>query len=195
MDMDLSSTPFELIFDRNPEGCCRWGACLKSPLLDPLMHRDSTVRVMFGDTARQDSDKELLVDSFQLGSLISYLQEQSNLKRAIQDALHEHVKQWHLEGAIGNGEDVWRNVCVGEIGIDRPRLRLAQTDLSTSSIEEGDNCFAKRPARLQKLIEARQNRPLPATAYSLILESKWQDGHQRRIEVENGKFVKLVVDG
>src|SRR4051794_23063265 len=97
------SIPYELSFTGEPAARGKMDVRLTSTSLDERMHPTGSVKILFARGAAQaKGDSTYTLESFQFDSLAGYLQDQSKVRAALEQALaadrREHAGADDLAG-------------------------------------------------------------------------------------------------
>jgi hypothetical protein len=156
---------------------------LASPLLDPAMHEDGRVRIGLG----RMSMNQLVVDEFQMDSLLAYVSNQAKIRQALERVLDEHHAGWDTKKRFGRGPAVWTGVKIGFVSF-APRAASSPDSLKKAwDVIGGDYTEAE--------VEKYQNRPDTASRFTLGLEGDWSDGHGRMVDFRDCEVVEFILDG
>jgi len=156
---------------------------LTSPVLDEAMHEEGRVRVGFGRV----SMNQLMIDEFQMNSLLAYLANQAKLRETLEKQLDAHHETWDAQKRIGRGPAVWNDVKVSHVGFD-PRAAS-----SSESLKKAWDVIGVEYT--EAMLEKYQNCPDTHSRFLVALEGNWFDAHGRMVDFRDCEVVEFILDG
>lgn len=141
-------------------------ASLASGQLDPILHPTGRLKVTIESSDGGREDGTVLIESFQIQSLLHYLANQSAVRQTAEAELSEARANWLRGRELPQG-DVWSDSTLTELWL--PCLKHNQFD---------------------------GGGPETQSMYIVVFGVQWDDEHVRRtLKFRDDKFVSFGVDG
>jgi hypothetical protein len=175
--------PYELALAQNSNHPSR----LTSPLLDQAIHHGHAVDVTFERDAAATTPEQL--DPFQLDSLVQYLTNQQNIRRALEAALDRNHDASDYSHDFPRGSAVWSVVRINVVAFERRKIITREDALSAREIF---------PNLTDEFIEqslADADTPDTRSKFTVMFAGPWDDAHLRMAYFRDGALRYLAIDG
>jgi hypothetical protein len=158
--------------------------------LDRGMHVEPRVPVMFAGSSEEAGLGNAILDSFQLTSMVEYLERQEVVRRAIEVASIEHPALSEL--GFAKGPRLWTKVRVAALLLEARELKPTKSELRHLAYPEA----LVRDSDAWDTRETRSKWTLAIEGRATGLRGRpWTDGHQRFCMFRDGSFVQLWREG
>lgn len=159
------SIPFDLDFSPSKRSS-RAIATLISAHLDSVIHPTGRLSVNFEASGETEKDGSFRIESFQIHSLLDYLDNQSSIRQLAEQTLTEARSDWLRRWEVQVG-DIWSDSCFSEIWL--PCAKHNQFD---------------------------GGGPQTRSMYILVFKVQWDDEHvTRTLKFRDNEFVSLGIEG
>ena len=166
---------------------------LASPVLDSILHPEGKVVASFETrfNVRKDGLQSFEIDSFQLNSLIEYIEAQGLIRYALQAELNKERSTWCGKDYASDDGELWNNAKIISVSFN---LRHIQTVKSLTEIGGMHN--TPLPGLTGEEIEsmvAMSDKPETRATFTVVVQVAWDDDHGPRLaRFRDGAFVDLV---
>jgi hypothetical protein len=160
------------------------GGRLTSPLLDRTMHKRSGVEVVFRSL---EGRSQPVLDPFEAVSLACYLQNQSQIRRELQQQLNEQLNKWDPDSKLGRDDAIWNDT------------KIAGVEFAPRNVPSPEQIKHFKKTMTEKsrewVLRVQFDAPETATSFTVALTPRWAGGHLLLIPFHDGKAVDLIMDG
>jgi hypothetical protein len=161
--------------------------------LDPVLHPKQLVKVYFSvrsaSSAKGTPGVEL--ESFQIDSLLNYLEHQNEVREALETALAADRLGWLGDADVLQPREIWKHAEVQYLLLEQ---RTLQTVEGLAPL--ADRVFPGLDRKEMEQIVAMSDSPATRATFTVGIAVAWDEEHQvRTATFRDGNFVRLDVEG
>jgi hypothetical protein len=191
----VNAVQYQLILGGGVDETRVMNATLISPVLDPVMHPDGAVPVLFPLASHGAAGDRYALDSFQIDSLVDFLGRQADVRRALEGALGGHLAEWGrkkkagVKTSRGPGRGIWAHVRLRAVAFYPRRVITPQDAAGTKALfpNLSDEYIGRQMAK--------SDRPDTRASFTVDFSAPWEDGCERLAEFRDGELLPLRVEG
>jgi len=185
-ESDSKNVPYELTVVGYDPGDSLVEAEIGSPLLDPLLHPEGTVRVKFVADVTVKPGVRFTLHSFQVDSVVEYLRSQALVRQVLEAELPRDRANWRngkKRAADDDTADVLKLVKFDHLA-SHPREAPAEAMLARMK-------SLMSPEQFEAFLAA-QDTPQTRTTFSVVLKCPWDREHNVVVHFRDGAFRALA---
>ena len=183
---DLAQPPdYRLIMHPTNLGLSR----LKSPLLDSVMHAQGVAPIIIMSYLH-DADKDdgnVVIDAFQIESVLDYLRRQSNIRATLEQEIRAYFAAAEPSAKIPKGASMWRKVEIYSVYFNRKSV------MTRERFEKMQRMLPRLKDSAFEDMAARQDQPETRSNFQVFVRGPWENEHEHFAQFRDGKFVEFTI--
>jgi hypothetical protein len=172
--------PYDLTFfaDANPPlDVVR--AELRSPLLDPVTHPEGSVIAHFALAFSLGGKRRFLLDSFQVDSVVAYLQSQGHIRYTLEAELADARASWLGVARQPDPNQVWAEARVASVSFEQRRSGSAEA-LARDAESKYSPLHGLTGEDIERIV-AHSDKPDTWASFTVCVEVDWDEEHRARM--------------